>query len=130
MDNWSLFHGANAGYVLDLYERYLADPDSVDEATRDYFAQWTPPEEGRVTVPQLVVGEPTVAGDDKIAGVVNLANGIREFGHLDAQIDPLHSPAPGDPATQLETYHLTQVDLQQLPGHLVGGPIGMQATTA
>lgn len=131
MNTWHIFHGANAGYVLELYERFLADPDSVDEATRAYFAQWTPlVEEGRVVSPPALLSQPTVATDDKIAGVVNLANGIREFGHLDAQIDPLGTPPPGDPATRLTMYGLTPTHLDQLPGHLVGGPIGETARSA
>ena len=36
------FHGPNAGYVLDLYERYQRDPASVDAATRAFFERWTP----------------------------------------------------------------------------------------
>jgi 2-oxoglutarate dehydrogenase E1 component len=40
MSDWQLFHGPNAGYMWDLYERYCADPHSVDEATRAYFAAW------------------------------------------------------------------------------------------
>lgn len=40
MSDMQLFHGPNAGYVLDLYERYLQDPESVDEATRALFVAW------------------------------------------------------------------------------------------
>ncbi|MGW8249629.1 MAG: 2-oxoglutarate dehydrogenase E1 subunit family protein, partial [Anaerolineales bacterium] len=36
------FHGPNLGYILELYERYQDDPDSVDESTRRLFSQWTP----------------------------------------------------------------------------------------
>ena len=34
MSDLSAFHGPNAGYVLDLYDRYLQDPTSVDPDTR------------------------------------------------------------------------------------------------
>ena len=34
MSDFSPFHGPNAGYVLELYERYQQDPQSVD-ATLD-----------------------------------------------------------------------------------------------
>ena len=37
MIDLSAFHGPNAGYVLDLYERYLRDPSSVDAETRAAF---------------------------------------------------------------------------------------------
>jgi len=36
-----MFHGPNAGYLLDLYEQYCADPRAVDEVTRTFFATWT-----------------------------------------------------------------------------------------
>jgi 2-oxoglutarate dehydrogenase E1 component len=43
-DLMSLFYGPNAGYVLDLYERFQRDPLSVDAETRAFFAGWQPPE--------------------------------------------------------------------------------------
>ena len=33
----SLFNGANAPYIEELYEQYLADPASVSEAWRKQF---------------------------------------------------------------------------------------------
>ena len=38
------FGGVNAGYVLELYERYRQNPESVDPATRKAFESWTPTE--------------------------------------------------------------------------------------
>jgi 2-oxoglutarate dehydrogenase E1 component len=34
------YFGSNVGYVDELYLRYLADPESVGEAWRDFFADW------------------------------------------------------------------------------------------
>lgn len=34
---WQQFTGPNAGYVEELYERFLRDPLSVDEETREWF---------------------------------------------------------------------------------------------
>ena len=39
----SQFQGPNLGYVLELYERFKEDPNSVDEETRDFFERWSPP---------------------------------------------------------------------------------------
>src|SRR5437879_12270823 len=36
------FYGPNAGYVLELYERYQRDPQTVDEHTRALFDGWSP----------------------------------------------------------------------------------------
>ena len=46
MDIEQLFHGPNVGFLVDLYERYLADPNSVDAAARTLFAQWSPEQPG------------------------------------------------------------------------------------
>ena len=34
--------GSNVGYVDELYARYLADPASVGEAWREFFADYRP----------------------------------------------------------------------------------------
>jgi 2-oxoglutarate dehydrogenase complex dehydrogenase (E1) component-like enzyme len=34
------FSGPNLGYVLELYERYQTNPDSVNEASRRLFDEW------------------------------------------------------------------------------------------
>ena len=45
MNIWHEFHGPNAGYILELYEKYQQDPNSVDAATRKQFEAWQPPVE-------------------------------------------------------------------------------------
>ena len=117
MDIWHDFHGPNAGYILELYDRYRSDPKTVDPAARAYFEQWTPPTEEAVAPPKSM---PAI---DKIVGAVNLAQAIREYGHLQAQLDPLGSPPLGDPALELAAHGLTEEDLRQLPASLIGGPV-------
>ena len=125
MTFWSQFHGPNAAYVRELYEKYLADPQSVDKATKELFEKIpAPPEEP----PALAVGG--TSDLNKIVGTVNLAQAIREHGHLAAQLDPLGNPPKGDPALELETYGLTEQDLEALPASLVGGPIAEGAANA
>ena len=36
MNTWDIFYGPNAGYALDLYDRYRQNPASVDPATRAF----------------------------------------------------------------------------------------------
>src|SRR5690349_18411445 len=88
MDIWREFSGPNAAYVLDLYERFQQNPDSVDPATREFFRQWIPPAERPAAE--------TVADSQKIVAVVNLAQAIRAYGHRAARLDPLGSEPPGD----------------------------------
>lgn len=124
MRTWNEFHGPNAAYVMDLYDRYLANPDSVDPETREFFEQWAPAEEA------AAVSEMRSAAVDKIVGTVNLAQAIREHGHFAAQLDPLGTPPKGDPALELSTYGLTEEELGALPASLVGGPVAEDAANA
>jgi 2-oxoglutarate dehydrogenase E1 component len=118
--------GVNLGYVLELYDRYRQDPDTVDAATRAFFAHWTPPSDGRQPVPQDLPG----LAVEKIVGAVNLAQAIREFGHLAAQLDPLGSAPHGDPSLDPATYSLSDDDLRALPASLIAGPAAEGATNA
>jgi 2-oxoglutarate dehydrogenase E1 component len=123
MDTWRDFHGPNIGYVLELYDRYRHDPEAVDTATRAYFARWTPPPEAAAA---MVPGVPF----DKIVGAVNLAQAVRAYGHLAAQLDPLGSPPPGDPWLNPAMHGVTEDDLRRLPASLVGGPVAGRAANA
>ncbi|HRQ31802.1 MAG TPA: hypothetical protein PLM89_01715, partial [Anaerolineales bacterium] len=87
------FPGPNYGYLLELYDRYRANPEAVDEATRRLFRQWSPPS----IAPTLTIE----AGIDlrKVAGVVNAAQAIRSRGYLAARLDPLSDrPTTADPS--------------------------------
>lgn len=114
------FYGPNAGYVLELYERYQQDPASVDSDTRAIFATWSP-ELQPVRVP--FVG--TLGIDAKevshIVAASALTHAIRERGHLGAHLDPLGSVPLGDPALLTETYGIQDADLAALPPSIVGG---------
>lgn len=125
MDIWKNFHGPNIAYVLELYEKYQQDPNSVDETTQKFFEQWTPPPEVRPKVP---FGEKIDA--HQFIGAVNYAQAIRAYGHLGAQLDPLKSEPPGDPSLNLDYHDLTEADLRVMPAEVVGGPIAEEANGA
>ncbi len=118
MNTGTDFQGVNLGYVLELYERYLANPSSVDPSTRAYFEHWSPPEEFGPASEAL-----PAAQIDKIVGTVNLAESIRKFGHMDARTDPLGSEPQGDYSLRPESHDVTEEDLRRLPATLIVGPI-------
>ncbi|GER85907.1 2-oxoglutarate dehydrogenase E1 component [Dictyobacter vulcani] len=136
MQNLERFYGPNAGYVLELYERYQKDPASVDAATRATFDSWNP-EEVEAALKQQNAGTRSavttapVAHEDapaysrgqviKIVAASTYAHAIREKGHLGAHLDPLGSEPMGDPALLPETYGLSNQDLEQLSPRVVGG---------
>jgi 2-oxoglutarate dehydrogenase E1 component len=131
MSDLSIFYGPNAGYVVELYERYQRDPGSVPPSTRLLFEHWKPPieredEQGNgarpLAAPPLAAApHPDLARlADRIRGAAALAQSIREYGHLCAQIDPLGSPSPGDPELDPASHGITEADLAALPADIVG----------
>jgi 2-oxoglutarate dehydrogenase E1 component len=123
---WDDFPGPNAGYVLEQYERYLRDPKSVDASTRAIFERWSPPLE-RANGHAV---ETAAVDVQKIIGGVRYAQAIRDYGHVAAQLDPLGTEAPGDPALDPAAHGLSQDDLSSLPADLIGGPIAGRARSA
>jgi 2-oxoglutarate dehydrogenase E1 component len=123
MGSWQEFSGLNRGYVLELYEKYRQDPASVDAETRAVFEQWTPPAE---ETPAVDGGLPVL----KAIGAVNLAQSIRRYGHLAAQLDPLGSRPPGDPSLLPDTHGVTTEDLRALPASLIWSALAEQASNA
>ncbi len=119
MGGWNEFQGLNAGYVLELYDRYRQDPAAVDAETRAYFEQWTPPEPPEATAS----GASTPVDLRAVVGAATLAESLRRFGHLGAQIDPLGSRPTGDPSLALEGHGLTEEQLRALPATVVSGPL-------
>jgi len=116
--------GINLGYVVELYERYERDPESVDPATRAVFETWRP-----AAAAEPVAG-PAAADVQTIVGVANLAECLRRYGHLAASIDPLGSPPPGDPSLDPAAHGLSDGALRQLPAALVGGVVAEASTSA
>src|SRR6187549_2381281 len=114
--SWKDFQGVNAGVAEALYERFQADPNSVDEATREFFRREGPPasQPSSGNEPRNP-GTPEPRNLAKAMGAVNLAQSIRRYGHLAAKIDPLGSRPVGDPALHPETHGLTEADLRMLP---------------
>jgi 2-oxoglutarate dehydrogenase E1 component len=118
MPGWDEFGGLNRGYVLELYERFRNDPASVDPESRAIFERWTPP-----AAEQPGPVAESAIGVKRAVGAVNLAQSIRRYGHLAAQLDPLGSKPPGDPSLLPGTHGVTEGDLRRLPADLVPSPL-------
>ncbi len=124
---WVEFSGLNLAYLAELYDRYRADPASVDQATRGFFERWGPPPSA---APAVAV--PTVPSIecDLLCGAKGLADAVRMYGHHAARLDPLGHEPPGDSALLPETHGLREEDLAALPASVVGGPVSQSAANA
>ena len=105
----SSISGGNAVYVEEAYERFLEDPNSVDESWRNYFRSLNGagdvphgPVRARFEAlaqqPKTVVAPATsmdAVAAEKQAGVLRLINYYRVRGHQAAKLDPLGlAPTP------------------------------------
>jgi 2-oxoglutarate dehydrogenase E1 component len=113
MTGWNAYQGVNRAYLVELYERFRQDPESVDAETRAALERLGPPEEVLTADLPLAI----------IVGAVNLAESIRRYGHLAAQLDPLGGRPIGDPTLNPATHGITDADLRRLPASLVAGPL-------
>lgn len=108
------FYGPNLGYILELYEQYRNDPDSVDLTTRKFFEKWSPSEPvAAVTTTRDLV---------PLTGAANLAQAIRVYGYLSANLNPLETAPENNPLLTSEFHHLKEEDLFNLPGDVLNLP--------
>ena len=118
------FHGPNLGYILELYEQYRKDPNTVDEATRALFEQWSPSDaKAPVTTTRDLLS---------LTGAANLAQAIRVYGYLSADLNPLASaPAQTEnPLVTPEFHHVREEDLANMPADMVNLPEGQLSRNA
>ena len=126
-------YGGNAAFIEDLYERFLQDPESVDQAWRERFDAMH--REAANEVPHGPVRENFVrlaqesrsralarsterlepAAAEKQAAVLGLINAHRYRGHQVADLDPLKLRAqPSVPDLDPAYYSLQEPDLDQI----------------
>lgn len=112
------FHGPNLGYVLELFDQYKQDPESVDAELREMFNGWdeSPQQAASEAVP-AAGGVPSADKMKKIAYAVKLADDIRTYGHLNASIYPFENP--GKEFLKLKDYGLTEADLEEIPASIL-----------
>jgi 2-oxoglutarate dehydrogenase E1 component len=125
------FYGPNLGYVLELYESYRRDPESVDGETRRFFKTWSPPRGEPGVNGQVAAPSAHEADIEKVIGATKWIRHIRDLGHTAARLDPLGSEPSGDPTIDPAFYRISEEDLESLPANLVvGGPVGERSGTA
>ena len=126
----SYLYGTNVPYIEDLYEAYLASPDSVDSKWRQYFDQVaalpgnTPKDVAHRPIQEafanLNLQRPTASaagGVDfsamqKQVAVLSLISAYRTLGANAADLNPLDRTNPAQlPELDPQTYGLTDADM-------------------
>ncbi|MBW8350941.1 2-oxoglutarate dehydrogenase E1 component [Bacillus sp. IITD106] len=122
---WHNFSGPNLGYVIEVYEQYLTDPDSVEPDLRQLFDQWGAPTfaveeestKGQADVSFQLPTNPNLLS--KMVAAVKLADNIRTYGHLTADINPLDNKEKVNRRIELSEYNLTEEDLKHVPASFI-----------
>jgi 2-oxoglutarate dehydrogenase E1 component len=124
-----IIQGAESGSFLRRVESLLSGADDfygdvfsalgaqapVAEATPARAATPASP----VAAMPVLSGGATTADLKDVAAAVALVRAYRSFGHLAAQLDPLGSPPPGDPALDPEPLGLTPEAMARIPADLL-----------
>ncbi len=147
-DGTTFLTGANAGFIADLYARFLQDPGSVDESWRQLFSEMA---DERSTVLAELHGPnwgrppPRLIGNG-LAGAMSadvdalrqatsesiralqLIRAYRVRGHLEADLDPLGLEKRGPyPELDYRSYGFTEADLDR--GIFLNNQLGRERAT-
>ncbi len=118
---WESLTGPNFAYLLEKYEEYMKDPETVEEDVRDLFDNWGGPEQNEVAAATMTAESQATAAFSmkKVMSAVKLVENIRTYGHLSADIYPLNKERKEDSLLNLHTYGLTEADLKAIPATLL-----------
>jgi 2-oxoglutarate dehydrogenase E1 component len=126
MTDLKQFSGPNAGYLIELYESYLRDPDLVSGEMRQFLETLDIREIG-IKAPARA---PEAADAGRVLSLVALVQAIREKGHLCASFDPLGLREPETGPTEPQSYGLSDSDLGQMPASLIESRVSQDAASA
>ncbi len=131
IDGASFLTGANAGFIVDLYARFLDDPASVDDSWRRFFAEigddgstalgelrgppWAKPHAAVTNGAATVLDAEALrrATSDSIRAL-QLIRAYRVRGHLEADLDPLGLDKRGPyPELDFRSYGFSEADLDR-----------------
>ena len=112
MDKFSFLNAAHTGFIADLYDQYLVNPDAVEPSWRSFFQGYDlanedysfSEEETPVGIPQEVRKEFLVA---------DLINGYRTRGHLFTETNPVRDRRQYTPTLELDNFGLDENDLNK-----------------
>ncbi|QNM84798.1 2-oxoglutarate dehydrogenase E1 component [Polaribacter pectinis] len=112
MDKFSFLNAAHTGFIADLYDQYLVNPDSVEPSWRSFFQGYDLANEDysfkdevtSLEIPQEVKKEFLV---------VDLINGYRTRGHLFTKTNPVRDRRQYQPTLEIENFGLTENDLDK-----------------
>ncbi len=103
---------ANLDYIENLYQQYKSNPDSVSTDWKKFFEGFDFATQGSMGL------------SEKELDVYHLISAYRNYGHFEAQIDPLSNTAAPHDQLSLSRFNLKDSDLDQRfqIGSIIGKP--------
>jgi len=106
---------ANKDYVAEQYRRYQADPDSVDDWWKAFFAGFELGTAGNGGVASAGTAEPPAERSvEPVIGAFDLIHSYRELGHLVAHLNPLAPPPADHPLLHPSEFGFEDGDLDRV----------------
>jgi 2-oxoglutarate dehydrogenase E1 component len=112
MDKFSFLNATHIGFIADLYDEYLINPDAVEPSWRSFFQGYDlanedysfSDKEVSTEIPQEVKKEFLV---------VDLINGYRTRGHLFTETNPVRDRRQYQPTLEIGNFGLIESDLEK-----------------
>jgi 2-oxoglutarate dehydrogenase E1 component len=112
MDKFSFLNAAHTGFIADLYDKYLVNPDAVEPSWRSFFQGYDlanedyslKDKEDSTKIPSEV---------HKEFLVIDLINGYKTRGHLFTKTNPVRERRQYQPTLDLENFGLSEKDLDK-----------------
>ena len=123
MDRFSFLNTVHTGFIEELYQQYLKNPDTVEPSWKSFFQGYDlansdyslEADEADVEIPQQVYKE---------FKVIELINGYRTRGHLFTKTNPVRNRRQYSPTLALENFGLGKDDLNTIFN--AGSILGLQ----
>lgn len=110
MDKFSFLNAAHTGFIADLYDLYLQNPDSVEPSWRSFFQGYDLANENYTLSDEEISAEiPQEVRKEFL--VIDLINGYRTRGHLFTKTNPVRERRKYAPTLAIENFGLSNEDL-------------------
>jgi len=112
MDKFSFLNAAHTGFIADLYDTYLVNPDAVEPSWRSFFQGYDLANENYSLKEEEDVLEIPIEVRKEFL-VVDLINGYRTRGHLFTETNPVRERRQYQPSLAIENFGLLTEDLEK-----------------
>ena len=122
MDKYSFLNAAHTGFISDLYDQYLINPDSIEPSWKSFFQGYNFANENFSSTEEIESENEVPENVLKEFKVIELINSYRTRGHLFTKTNPVRARRTYTPTLALENFGLSNNDLDSIfdAGNIIG----------